>query len=101
MAVPYASLRERGQLARDNARHAANWGITFSLATTFLVVTHFTLVFALTGGGGVRGFYPLGIPITIWGLVLLLHIVLVIVGTVRASGGKVTSVPFAIPFIRR
>jgi uncharacterized Tic20 family protein len=101
MASVYGSVSTRGPLARENARSAANWGLTFTLVSTVLVVTHFVLLFALTGGGGVRDFYPLGIPITLYALVVVLHIVLVIVGTVRASQGKIVNVAVAIPFIRR
>lgn len=100
MASVYGSVSRRGPVARENARAAANWGITFALVSTSLLILHFILLFALTRGAGVSDFYPLGIPITLYGLVVLAHIVLVIVGTVRASGGKVTRVPFSIPFIR-
>ena len=46
------------------------------------------------------GFYPLGIPITVYFALSVAHLVIVIIGTVRASSGKVMWVPFAIPFLR-
>lgn len=99
MALAYGPTSKRGPLARENARAAANWGLTFTLVSTALLVTHFVLLFTLTRDEPVYNFYPLGIPITFYGLAVLLHAVLVIVGTVRASRGKVTKAP-SIPFIR-
>jgi uncharacterized Tic20 family protein len=101
MAIAYSATRNQGPLARANGRAAANWGLTFTLVSTALLVTHFILLFTFAGGEGVADFYPLGIPITLYGLIVLLQMVLAIVGTVRASRGKVTELPFAIPFFRR
>lgn len=100
MPAVYGAASKGSDIARANARSAANWGLTFLLASTILIVTHFVLIFGVNAGEGVRGFYPLGIPITLYFLVCVLHVVLTIVGTIRAAQGKVMSVPFAIPYIK-
>lgn len=100
MAIPYGSLRRRGPMAQENGRAALNWGLTFTLLSFVLLFLHVVLLFSLTAAAPVRDFYPLGIPITLYGLLVLLHVVLVIVGTVRTSSGKRMRVPFAIPFVR-
>lgn len=101
MACSYGPLSRRGDVARENARSALNWGLTFMIVQIVMLILHVTLLFALAGGEGTRSFYPIGIPITIFAVVGLLHIVLTIVGTVRASSGEVMKVPIAIPFVRR
>ncbi len=100
MAVSGGASRRYGGVARENARAALNWGLTYLLVSTVLLVTHFVLLFALTADSPATGFYPLGIPITIYFVLSVLHVVLVIVGMVRASSGKVMRVPFAIPYLR-
>ena len=100
MAVSGGASRRYGGVARENARAALNWGLTYLLVSTVLLVTHFVLLFALTSDSPTTGFYPLGIPITLYFALSVLHVVLVIVGMVRASSGKVMRVPFAIPYLR-
>lgn len=101
MRAVYGSQARKGPLAEANARSAANWGLTLVFVSTGLLVLHFVLLFVLTSGGEVANFYPLGIPITMYGVIVLLHIVLTIVGTVRARSGKVVRIGFAIPFVRK
>lgn len=100
MAAVYGSVAWRGQLAAQNARSAANWGLTFLLASIVLPLAHFILLAVATDELRRMGFFPLGTLITLYFVIVLLHIVLTIVGTVRASTGRVMRVPFAIPFIR-
>lgn len=99
MAIAGRGLRGRGEPGASNGRHAANWGLTYLVATVVLVSLHFGLLFALTREHPVEDFFPLGIPITLWLLISLLHVVLSIVGLVRAGSGKILSPP-AIPFFR-
>ncbi|MFJ4224597.1 DUF4870 domain-containing protein [Microbacterium sp. NPDC089695] len=101
MAVSGGASRRFGGVAAENARVALNWGLTYLLLSTVLLVGHFVLLFALSADGPVRGFYPLGTAITIYFALSVLHLVLVIVGMVRASSGKVMRIPFAIPYLRR
>ena len=100
MASSGGSARRVGGPAAENARSALNWGLTYLLVSTLLVILHVVLLVALTVHQPATGFYPLGIPITLYFAVSLLHLVLVIVGTVRVSSGGVMRVPFAIPFSR-
>ncbi|KQR38881.1 DUF4870 domain-containing protein [Microbacterium sp. Leaf159] len=99
MAVSGGASRRFGGVARENARAALNWGLTYLLVSTVLLVSHFVLLFSLTADSP-SGFYPIGIPITIYFALSVLHLVLVIIGMVRAAGGKVMRVPFAIPYLR-
>lgn len=100
MGLSYGSAAKHGGIARENGRSAANWGFTYVLVSVVLVIAHFVMLAALSGTSAARGFFPIGLPLTVYFVISLLHIVLVIVGTVRASSGKVMKVPFAIPFIR-
>ncbi|WP_091231678.1 DUF4870 domain-containing protein [Microbacterium sp. 3J1] len=100
MAVGGGASRRFGGVARENARVALNWGLTYVLVSTVLLVSHFVLLFALTSDSPATGFFPIGIPITMYFALSILHLVLVIVGMVRASSGRAMRVPFAIPYLR-
>jgi len=100
MAASGGSSRRAGGAAAENARSALNWGLTYLMVSTLLIILHVVLLIGLTVQQPATGFYPLGIPITLYFAVSLLHLVLVIVGTVRVSSGGVMRVPFAIPFSR-
>lgn len=100
MAAVYGSVSRKGEIARQNARSAANWALTYLTVSIAMLLLHVILLATFASNGGVRDFFPLGIPITLYFAVSLLHVVLVIVGTVKASGGKVLRVPFSIPYIR-
>lgn len=100
MAVSGGASRRFGGVARENARAALNWGLTYLLVSTVLLVSHFVILFTLTADSPASGFYPIGIPITLYFALSLFHLVLVIMGMVRASGGRLMRVPFAIPYLR-
>ncbi|MEN0024582.1 DUF4870 domain-containing protein [Microbacterium sp. LS_15] len=100
MAVSGGASRRAGGVARENARTALNWGLTYLLVSTVLLVSHFVLLFVLSADGPITGFFPFGSIILLYVAVGILHLVLVIVGMVRASAGKVMRVPFAIPYLR-
>lgn len=100
MAASGGASRRFGGVARENARAALNWGLTYLLVSTVLLLSHFVILFALTSESSASGFYPIGIPITLYFAVSVLHVVLVIMGMVKASAGKVVRVPFAIPYLR-
>lgn len=100
MAVSGGASRRFGGAARENARAALNWGLTYLLVSTVLLVSHFVILSTLTADSPASGFYPIGIPITLYFAVSVFHLALVIMGMVRASGGKIMHVPFAIPYLR-
>lgn len=100
MASVYKSSARKGGIARENARSAANWGLTYLSVSTALLLLHIIVLIAFSNSSFAGDFFPIGIPIVLYFAVTILHIVLIIVGTVKASGGKVMRVPFAIPYIR-
>lgn len=99
MLIAAGVLRRRGGLARVNATYAANWALTYLLLTILLCGGQVALLVVFTGGAPVHDFFPLGIPITLWFAISIMHVVLSIVGTVKATGGRAFRAP-AIPFLR-
>lgn len=100
MAVSGGASRRFGGVARENARAALNWGLTYLLVSTVLLASHFVVLASLTRDSPSTGFYPIGIPITIYFALSVFHLGLVIMGMIRTSGGKLMRVPFAIPYLR-
>lgn len=100
MAATFGAAAKHGGRARENARAAANWGLTYLTVSTALLIIHFICIVQFANGPGMRGFYPLGIPITIYLGVGILHLVVVVIAMVRVGGGGTMRVPFAIPYIR-
>lgn len=103
MAGVYPTHKRRGEIARANGRNAANWGLTYSVLT--VVFIGLALVFALivssdssTNGPSSLTALPF-IPLSLWLVVNLVHVVVTIVGTVKASRGEVFRFPLAIRFI--
>ncbi|WP_293788060.1 DUF4870 domain-containing protein [uncultured Aeromicrobium sp.] len=98
MLIVGVSQRKLGGLARDNAQRAANWGLTYLLATVALVGSHFGILFALRQ---INGSFPFGVIIVPWAAVTVLHIVFTLMGLVRASGQRpvrVNGIPFCSSF---
>ncbi|MGO2749762.1 MAG: DUF7822 domain-containing protein [Pseudoclavibacter sp.] len=86
---------EAGELNRTNA---ANWGITYLIASIILIALHIAFLFVLDDEYK-STFFPIGIPITIWFALSVTHLVFSIVGSVKASRGRVFK-PVALPFFR-
>lgn len=84
MLIAGRSARHKGPLAEANGRHAANWGLTYLLLTVVLIGAHVAILFAL-GGEGSTTFFPIGIPITLWLIAGVVHLVVTIIGLVKAS----------------
>jgi uncharacterized Tic20 family protein len=99
MASAYGAQRRNGPVAEGNARNAANWGLTV-IAVTIVSFT-LTAVFAALFGETSRGFLPIGAPILIWAALCVAHVVVIIIGVVKAGKGQVFENRIAIPFIRR
>ncbi len=97
MIIAGLSMRKYGGVGGTNGRNAANWGATYLLLTVLLVGTHFGVLIAVTADGPVSGFFPIGIPITVWAVVSLCHVIFSGVGLVRAARWQIYWVP-AIPF---
>lgn len=103
MAGVYPIHKKRGPIAHANARNAANWGLTYSVLTVVFFGIAILFAAILTNGGtttasGETTMFPL-IPLALWCLMTVVHVIVTITGTVKASKGKVFRVPFAIRFI--
>jgi len=95
MVAAYGSLSRQGPLAKANAASARRWGGIFLLVSTGLLVLQLALsVPRLFGTPDPVGFLPLGIPIVLYVLVCVVHLVVVVRGTVRARRGEVVRLPF-------
>ncbi|TDT31204.1 hypothetical protein [Naumannella halotolerans] len=99
MVLAGRGQRRYGGTAAANGRNAANWGLTYLLLTVLLIGGHFVLLAVLSRDAPIQDFYPMGIPITVWLVVTLAHLVISILGWVRAHQHRVLWVP-AIPFLR-
>ncbi|WP_309127969.1 hypothetical protein [Microbacterium sp.] len=95
MVAAYGSLSRQGPLAKANAASAKRWGTWFLFVSTGLLVLHLALTVPLFWlPSEARGFFPLGIPITLYALVCVVHLVVVIGATMRARRGEVVRLPF-------
>ncbi|MDT0156700.1 hypothetical protein Q9R19_03570 [Microbacterium sp. ARD32] len=96
MVAAYGSLSRQGPLAKANAASARRWGALFLIVSTALLVIQLIigLVRLTTSAGVTSGFFPQGIPITLYALVCIVHLVVVIIGTLRARRGEVVRMPF-------
>lgn len=98
VAVRPSAMRTGQPVAMENARRAANWGLT--VLASFAVMALFVLVIVLTWQGPREGFFPIGLPVIGFYLLAIAHAVMTIAGTVKAGRGQVLRIPLAIPFIR-
>lgn len=95
MVAAYGSLSRQGPLAKTNAASARRWGAGFLLVSTALLVLQLALsVPRLFGTPEPVGFLPLGIPIVLYVLVCIMHLVVVVRGTLQARRGEVVRLPF-------
>jgi uncharacterized Tic20 family protein len=105
MAVSYRSQRRKGAVAAENARRAANWGLTYLTVTVVLFGTVAAMGAYINTIDDVAARRDAGVlPLTLlglWLLVSLLHVVLVVIGTTKAAGGRIFNNPIQIPFLRR
>jgi len=104
MAAVYRSQRRKGPVAAENARFAANWGLTVILAVVVLVGSAIVVgpVLASVDGPGEEGVPGLSIALILVAIfgVGIAHLVMIIIGVVRASKAEVFRCPLAIRFLR-
>jgi uncharacterized Tic20 family protein len=98
MASVYPSQKRKGGLAAENARHAANWGL--SLIAYMVLNVLFFAVMVATRDEYSRGFFPVGIPVLIFLALGIAHLVVIIMGLVAANKRTVFHNRIAIPFLR-
>lgn len=91
--------RQNLEPTRTVGARAASWGLTYLLATLLFLGLHFYLLFALDGTEAEDSFFPIGIPITIWPLISVLHFSLSIVGGVKAGRGRAMGF-YGVPLAR-
>ncbi len=100
MIVAGLSHRKVPGLRRYNGAKAADWGLTYLLATVLLCGGHVVLLGLFANEDPVESFFPLGIPITTWALVTVFHLVYCVYAGVRAE--KRRPIGFSgIPFFSR
>ena len=91
------SQKMRDPATAANGRNAANWGLTFTLVTLIVTVQHFTLIGLISDTH--KGFFPIGLGITLWVAYCIVHLVVCAIGLSRGNQGRVFK-PWAIPFFR-
>jgi len=98
MIVVGLRCRRGPEPARSNGTAAACWGINYLLTTIVLIGGFLVYEFTFMPEDA-KGVLPWGLPVIIWMLISLFHVIICIAFGVRASRGKV--VPFrGIPFIK-
>lgn len=97
MIAAYGSLSRQGPLAKRNAAAARSWGRLFLSASTVLLVVQLVigLVRMTQPSAPASGFFPQGIPLTLYVVVCVAHLVVVVIAVRRARRGEVVRVPFA------
>lgn len=101
MAAAYPRQRQLSPLAAENARAAANWGLTFALGTLLSVALTIAVGIATTPQGDGGGDGP-GWPVVFLVPVLVLgvmHLVITVRGLGRTARGESFRPP-AVPFFR-
>ncbi|KQO10443.1 hypothetical protein ASF06_09795 [Agreia sp. Leaf244] len=98
MAAVYPSQKTKGELAAENARQAANWGLSL-IAYIVLDFLFFAIMLA-TRGDDSTGFFPIGIPVVLFFALGIAHLVVIIMGLVAANKRTVLRNRIAIPFMR-
>ena len=98
MAAVYPSQKTKGELAAENARQAANWGL--SLIAYIVIDFLFFAIMLATRGDDSTGFFPIGIPVVLFFVLGIAHLVVIIMGLVAANKRTVLRNRIAIPFIR-
>ncbi|MEO6533534.1 MAG: hypothetical protein ABIO06_08155 [Pseudolysinimonas sp.] len=98
MVAVYPSVkRKQVPAAAENARRAANWGLT--LLTVLVACGIYVLVLALAFPETHQGFFPIGLAVIVFAALSVVHAVVTIAGTVIA-GKRVFRNRLAIPYLR-
>lgn len=87
MIIAGLASRKTPGLGRYNGAKAADWGLTYLLATVLLCGGHIVLLYVFAREEPVSDFFPLGIPITAWVLISVFHVGYCIYAGVRAGQG--------------
>ncbi|MEV7631355.1 hypothetical protein AB0N64_02985 [Microbacterium sp. NPDC089318] len=95
MIAAYGSLSRQGPLAKQNAAAARSWGRLFLISSTLLLLAQLIigLVRMMQPSASASGFLPQGIPLALYLVVCVVHLVVVIVALRRARRGDLVRVP--------
>jgi hypothetical protein len=96
MIAAYGSLSRQGALAKQNAALARSWGRLFLIVSTALLLVQLSLgIVRLTQpSAAASGLLPQGIPLLLYAIVCVVHLVVVLVALRRARRGEVVRLPF-------
>lgn len=96
MVASYGSLSRQGELAKQNAAAARTWGLIFLVTSTVLLLVQLGLglMRMVQPSAAASGFFPQGLPIVLYALVCVIHLVVVIFAVLRARRGEVVRLPF-------
>ncbi|GAA3889043.1 hypothetical protein GCM10022381_33580 [Leifsonia kafniensis] len=95
MAAVYPAAKKQGGVAAENARRAANWGLTVVATLVVLVLAVIVLANVFSG---VKGFFPIGTPVVGFFVLAIVHVIVCIMGLVIGNRGDVFENALAIPF---
>ncbi|WCD92580.1 hypothetical protein [Microbacterium sp. nov. GSS16] len=97
MIAAYGSLSRQGPLAKRNGALARSWGRLFLIVSTALLLVQLSLglVRMTQSSAPAPGFLPHAIPLLLYVLVCVVHLVVVLFALRRARRGEVVRLPFA------
>lgn len=101
MVAARPGQRRRSAVADENSRYAANWGLTVITVVVLSVALAATLAAVGVRGSAPDDFNPALMPLLGIVAVGAAHLVVLILGLVRANRGEVFVNRLAIPFLRR
>lgn len=97
MAAVYPSQKRKGTLAAENARQAANWGLTMIA----VMIVMFALILVIVPFVNHTSASSAALaPLILFGATAVAHLIVIITGLVHANRREVFRNPIAIPFFR-
>lgn len=98
MAAVYPSQKRHGGIAAENGRRAANWGLTI-VGLMILIAGSFVWL-SIAGQTESAFARAAGIPLACYLVLSVVHVVIILIGLVRANRSQVFDNPLAIRFLR-
>lgn len=99
--ICHVTSHTRPVQAQENARRSLNWQLSVLLYSILLFAAHFVLLFTLGRSGRHDDtFFPIGIALTVLGVLWVYHLVGSVIVAIMANG-RAVSMPGTIPFVRR
>ena len=96
MIAAHDSLSRQGPVAKQNAALARSWGRLFLIVSTALLLLQLIvgLVRLTQPSAPATGLLPQGIPLLLYVMVCVVHLVVVLVALRRARRGQIVRLPF-------